>query len=267
MTIMAVGIICGGNYMNYFNVELPWINIHEFLLKTGSIRVPKDFCLYLTENVNKLIHYDQARVYFINDNGKVYDTVLYGADRNWIEAYLQYYSKIEGGRYSIGREGQRSKSNVVNHTFDWSNPENKNNEFIMDYIKPHCLRHSLSILFHDASDLTKTIITFDRTSSSEYTQKEILIFNIIQSHSDNLHKNLHVLQKRDRSNLAAKESKELLTQRESEIVHLICEGVTPASISQKLCLSTSTVYKHIANIYAKMNITNRQELILTMLNK
>lgn len=253
--------------MDYFNVELPWVNIHEFLLNTGNIRVPKDFCLHLTENVKQLIPYDQARVYFINDNGKVYDTALYGADLTWIEAYLQYYSKIEGGRYSILREGQRSRLKVVNHTFDWSNPENKNNEFITDYIKPQGLRHSVTIIFHDDFDFIKVVITFDRTSSREYTQKEILIFEIIQSHLDNLHKNLHVLQKRDLSNFTTSKTRQLLTQRECEIVQLICDGVTPANISQKLCLSTSTVYKHIANIYAKLNITNRQELILTVLNK
>ena len=48
-----------------------------------------------------LVPFDQARVYFVNDSGKIYDQVLVGVDRTWSDVYLEYYSRIEGGRYSI----------------------------------------------------------------------------------------------------------------------------------------------------------------------
>lgn len=38
------------------------------------------------------------------------------------------------------------------------------------------------------------------------------------------------------------------------------EGLTPTRISQRLVISVSTVYRHIANIYEKCHVTNRQEL-------
>ena len=45
-----------------------------------------------------------------------------------------------------------------------------------------------------------------------------------------------------------------------EIVELLLDGLAPALISQRLSISVNTVYRHIANIYQKCRISNRQEL-------
>ncbi|EET58851.1 hypothetical protein BRYFOR_09139 [Marvinbryantia formatexigens DSM 14469] len=44
-------------------------------------------------------------------------------------------------------------------------------------------------------------------------------------------------------------------------------GATPAVISERLCISVTTAYKHIANMYKKMNVTNRQEFIARLYEK
>jgi DNA-binding CsgD family transcriptional regulator len=51
-----------------------------------------------------------------------------------------------------------------------------------------------------------------------------------------------------------------LTKRESEIVTLLMESLTPAQISQRISISVTTVNRHIANIYLKCHISNRQQL-------
>ena len=47
------------------------------------------------------ISYDQARAYFVNENGKIFDQVLVGVEQTWSDVYVGYYSKVEDGRYSI----------------------------------------------------------------------------------------------------------------------------------------------------------------------
>ena len=42
--------------------------------------------------------------------------------------------------------------------------------------------------------------------------------------------------------------------------------MTPSRISAHLCLSRSTVYRHVANMHAKLGVSNRQELILKLLD-
>lgn len=52
-----------------------------------------------------------------------------------------------------------------------------------------------------------------------------------------------------------------LTEREKELVQLIIKGQSNTEISENLHISISTVKNHIYNIYKKLNIKNRYELI------
>jgi DNA-binding CsgD family transcriptional regulator len=52
-----------------------------------------------------------------------------------------------------------------------------------------------------------------------------------------------------------------ITPREQEIVHLIIEGASNKDIEKKLFISDSTVRNHIYNIYQKLDVQNRIELI------
>lgn len=53
-----------------------------------------------------------------------------------------------------------------------------------------------------------------------------------------------------------------ISKRESEIIELLLEGKNSNEIKDQLFLSYHTVKNHISHIYAKLNIKNRQELIL-----
>ncbi len=53
-----------------------------------------------------------------------------------------------------------------------------------------------------------------------------------------------------------------LTRRELEVVGKIVAGCTNKSIAGDLAISRETVKRHIANIYAKLGVSNRLELAL-----
>lgn len=53
----------------------------------------------------------------------------------------------------------------------------------------------------------------------------------------------------------------LLTQREREITFLINKGKKNRDIGNTLFISETTVKKHVYNIYNKLNINSRLELI------
>jgi len=82
----------------------------------------------------------------------------------------------------------------------------------------------------------------------------------IRPHLDNLYQNFYVMIPGE-NNI----KKDIpLTSRESEIAGLLKQGVTPARISEKLCISITTVKKHIANMHSKLNVSNRQELLVKL---
>ncbi len=62
-------------------------------------------------------------------------------------------------------------------------------------------------------------------------------------------------------------SKEMtLTKREVEIVRLISTGLTNSEIADILYLSSGTVRNHISNIFVKLNVNNRVEIVAKYYN-
>ena len=52
-----------------------------------------------------------------------------------------------------------------------------------------------------------------------------------------------------------------LTPRERDIVRLICEGYKYKTIGEKLFIAEKTVTKHVQNIFEKLEVSNKIELI------
>ncbi len=51
-----------------------------------------------------------------------------------------------------------------------------------------------------------------------------------------------------------------LTQREQEVLELLCEGRTNASIATKLVISPKTVDHHVSSVLAKLGVSKRTEV-------
>lgn len=244
--------------------ELPWIKIHQFLLDVGATRDPKDLCVRLIERIHSLIPYDQARVYFVNDAGKIYDQILIGVDPSWSDVYLEHYSRIENGRYSIWGWRERGLNllpQLEGGVWDWTTYTA--DQFKLEYIRPQRINYSAGFGLHDADGLIKSVYMLDRTCVTCYSRREVDIMRVIQPHVDNLHRNLFV---HSPGGVRNGEARKLLTNREAQIAGLLCKGLTPTRIAQSLALSLPTVYKHIAHIHAKLDVSNRQELLLKLLN-
>jgi DNA-binding CsgD family transcriptional regulator len=247
------------------SLDIPWLKINELVLMSGDIRDPRELCVDVVRRLPALIPYDQARVYFVNDNGRVYDEELFGADKSWSRAYIDYFSHIRDGLYScpVTPESRFLYPNFLGNYHDWQCAEP--DEFVTEYIRPQGLRFSLGFGFQDAGNMIKCVCTLDRTSFKGFSNREINTLGIVQAHMGNLHKNLFVLNLSDsnyQSHILADAS---LTEREAEIACLLCDGITPKAISKKLIISLATVNKHISNIYSKLHIGSRQQLFLKLL--
>ena len=57
-----------------------------------------------------------------------------------------------------------------------------------------------------------------------------------------------------------------LTNREVQIVELLCKGFSDFAIADQLNISTHTVKTHLRNIYSKTDLRSRSELIVGYLN-
>lgn len=58
-----------------------------------------------------------------------------------------------------------------------------------------------------------------------------------------------------------------LTKREREVLHLVFLGKSNETIADELCISINTVKHHIYNLYRKLGISTRMELVTLVNNK
>ena len=56
-------------------------------------------------------------------------------------------------------------------------------------------------------------------------------------------------------------SKFKISEREFTVVQLICEGLTNKEIANQLNISVNTVNNHVANIFSKMGVRSRIDLL------
>jgi len=56
-----------------------------------------------------------------------------------------------------------------------------------------------------------------------------------------------------------------LSQRESQVLHLLADGMSVAAIAKKLYISESTAKTHISKLYGKLEAGNRAQALMTAL--
>jgi DNA-binding NarL/FixJ family response regulator len=64
-----------------------------------------------------------------------------------------------------------------------------------------------------------------------------------------------------------KESVSLLTKREQEILTYIVSGITNEQIALELFISTQTVRNHIKNIYEKLHVHSKAQVVAKALTE
>lgn len=253
--------------MEYKN-DIPWIEIHHFLLECGEMQHPKEFCTTVAQKIKEFVPYDQARIYYLNDNRTVYDESLFEVDKRWTKAYHEYYSQVENGRYSLfektEKNGHYFYPNTEDRVRDWTTC--KPDEFINDYLRPQKIQYSFGFSLHDNYHSAKSMFILDRITYKKFTNEELDILNFLLPHLENLYKNFYIDVSESNDFSTCLEEQSLLTKRETEIANLLGKGVSPTNISKKLWICQSTVYKHISHIYEKLNVSNRQELLVKLLH-
>jgi NarL family two-component system response regulator LiaR len=69
-------------------------------------------------------------------------------------------------------------------------------------------------------------------------------------------------QKTQEMNLSLSEMQGALTDREQEIVRWVIQGMTNKEIAARLGISDKTVKTHLSNVFSKLKISRRLQLIL-----
>ena len=184
-------LIPGGAVMYNTNENI-YETVYNIVLNSGSVHEQKTFSTNVLNTLATVCPFDQARIYFYNGNGRIYDQYLIGADPKWANAYHEYYSKIQNGRYSTKpecNENMRPHAQRVKIK-NWEGDEIINNEFYQDYVRPQQIKSSIGFAFFDTTGSTRAVFMLDRTSSAMFSDYELRLMSLAYPQLNNMHKKI-----------------------------------------------------------------------------
>ena len=242
-----------------------WKQLYDMVLVCGNENNPKSFAIQVLTQLKELCGFDEALVYFLDANGKVQSQYLLDVKESYSDIYLKYYANIEGKQFSCFRKIDENPCRTNFHFRDWNHEDSR--EFIPDFIHPRGISCSCGFAFYDAKGRYRMIFALDWMRGNPCRKEKLRLLTSLLPQLNNLAKNFYYEGHRQAFNHYRLWAEQALTRRETEVIELLCQGISPANISRALHISASTTNKHIAHIYEKMNVSSQQELLVRLLNQ
>lgn len=243
--------------------NIPWQKIYDFAITCGSENDPKSFSISVLNNLKELCRFDQSLIYFLDGNRRVQNQYLMNIEKHWSTMYLEYYSKVENGRYALSKNPKENPNKPTINVIEWE--KEPSTEFVPDYVRARGLKYSLGFCLYDINGMPRTVFALDKTNDEKFTEHELQTLSLLIPLINNLHKNYFHQQTTQKGMDQISWDTTNLTEREIDVVNLLCQGVSPVMISKALHISQSTTHKHISHIYQKMHVSNLQELLVRLL--
>ncbi len=247
--------------------SISWEKCSDFVLACGSVHEPYRFCVTVLERIRDIVPYDQALFLMLDGNRKIARKHFVGFSEHWSQMYLNYYSKSMRDDFGLTKDVFEIEGAGYVDLIDWHELDWIRDDFMVNYIRPRKLSQSLSFVLFDLKGAPATIFCLDRLGDGQFTAQEMETVRLITAHLGNLYKNLFVRpveQVRMWDGIAGVDE---LTQREREVLDLLCQGIKPVYIARELRISLGTANKHIAHIYKKLGVNSKQELLVKLLGK
>lgn len=236
--------------------------LYGVLLKCAEMHDLSGYCGAVVMEMSRIFAYDQATIMFLDVAGKIQGNQLCGVRQNVWKRFFRYYSSgLNPFSIDLSSAYHPQKKEKV-MIRDWTDPRTRTayDNFYRLHVEPMGLNYCLGFLFCDEQNCARCIFSFDRFGTENFSASDLKavrwLLPLLES------KFVDLLQPAQKGfPLERLVSSELpLTDREAEVAELICAGCDSSHIADRLSISKMTVYKHLSNIYRKLNISNRQEL-------
>lgn len=245
--------------------EHHWLRINTLIQQINQARDHGTMRQVFLHGVRELIPYD----FGIFDLSKLKDGTFsslcdpvivsdFGAtfEQEFIERHDNEYSRLSYTRWI-----HYEKQPIVYNETDVINQEvRKKSKYFTEYLEPQGFVYCCGCnIVHEGVNLGA--VTFYRLlSSQDFSERELTILSLLQPHLINrLAQLVEVEASLDPRSRLIKEFS--LTEREIEVMELVYSGLGNQEIGDTLFISVNTVKKHLNNIFSKLDLKSRSQLI------
>lgn len=248
-------------------LESEWMFIDDIIYKFNSRKDFDEARLQFLESIRILIPCDSA-TFFLADKekkGALCDPVLSDFPEEMSQEYIEIYMDVDYAKWLFSTSQGRSYK-----TSEWFPPGKREQEPYYKGYYEQCNIHYAALLTLSYNDEFIGIVCLYRNKSwDDFTEKDLFVLDIFKKHlalrthaqkfSDPAAGEQYTHDMAVELDLIAGNFN--LTPREKEITELLLHGMSNIEISGKLSISESTLRTHSANIYKKLHINRRAELL------
>lgn len=240
-----------------------WKKLDDIIFLINSTSSVKTIQEEVLSELYPLVPYESASFYLPDDT---HNTNLIGSPvvKNWdqqgIQDYLEYFQKVDYALWVF-----RLRESLVYRDTDLVQDSlRQKTEFYNDFLRSKGLYYAGGISIIHNQILCGALTLFRSKKSDDFSSKEMDILSHLKRHLGNRMYQLLYTQTGALSSPVIQhlESTEHgLTNRERQIAELIYQGLDTVQIATVLYISPKTVKKHLDNLFKKVNIHSRVELV------
>ena len=235
--------------------KVPWLKVHDYLIRVGSCRTSPDFTHIACEELRTLIPYDTAAAIHSTFDTRCLDHV--GLSDAVKASYNDYYRTRQP--FFMSGDGKHQDFTFLASTpvVDWH--RYRKLEYATDFMLPNGMYKTLAHVFPSH----KITLSVQRSRMSpEFSETEVSILDILNKDLNALYTCLdHTGDPADAlTPQKIADRFHSLSKREAELCSLLARRLSNVEISECLSISRRTVEKHVESIFEKLEVRSREQL-------
>lgn len=242
--------------------ENDWTVINNILLEIYSMDDVKDIAAKFLKLIRVLVPYSQGYFIIFDEDQEidVANSAFEGVSEEVKKQYIETFYDLDYVKYMFGF----TKTVAFKDTDIMDDELREKTEFYQDFLRPWNIPYAGGILLVKEERSLGVLNLFRSEELGDLKEKDIRVLDILKDHLTNI---LYSTSQESsavdgRKSVSVEEMERYnLSKREKEIMELLLEGYTNIEISEKLFISASTVKKHVYNIFTKMGINSRMQLM------
>ncbi len=243
--------------------EMEWITINNILAELYRQDDLDSLSQKLMKVLRMLIPYTKGYLLILDHEGGIREeaSCFIGMREKEIYAYLHKYYFQDYLRYLYELS---EETKVYRDTDILEDERREKTEFFRRFLLPADIPFGCGILVMHDGQVRAIFNLFRSRDFGDFSEKDLEILNVLKRHLENMIVRAICLNQQqrliDKCYLEAREHYGL-TERESEVLRLLSEGLSNGEICERLTVSISTVKKHIYHLFGKMQVKSRTQLI------
>lgn len=243
--------------------ETEWMTINHVLLDIYMISSLDAMTKKVMKGLRLLIPYEKGYFLLFDEDGEILPDGLCcaGFDEAELHAYIHDSYKEDYLKYLYDFS---TKAPIYQDTNVLMDNIRKFTPFYTNFLVPGDCPYGAGILLIRNSRIIGILELFRSRKLVDFEDRDVYVLNALKAHIENIVFN--GIQMSRRQALAERCFQNMkthfdLTDREDDILRLLSNGLSNKEICDRLVISTSTVKKHVYNIYNKTGVKSRTQLM------